>query len=69
LTRDSSILRRASDAAASWVTVMSPSQLMTALARTGNTSIGTIGAYLLPDSHKWGHVMSAHAGFPDDSEG
>jgi hypothetical protein len=65
LTRDRVVLHRAPEMAASWLAVMSPTQLMAALRRANETSITAVGQYLMPDSHKWGHVMSAIKEEPD----
>jgi hypothetical protein len=67
LTRDGRLLKRALEWADARLAVLSPVELLGALERSGNTSFVTFGCHLLPDSHKWVHVMAAHRG-PDGRE-
>lgn len=60
LTRDRRLPRRVSEARGSFLIIMTPSELVEALDEAGETSLGKVGQYLLPDNHKWTHVMGAH---------
>lgn len=59
LTRDKGLLRKADDVAAHWVAVLSPAGLLDALAAADELGFTGAGDLLLPDTHKWSHVMGA----------
>jgi hypothetical protein len=44
----------------SFVAVLSPTELLDFLAEAGELSFARIGQELLPDSHKYVHIMDAH---------
>lgn len=66
LTGDRSLKRRLGPMARkSFVQILSPTDLLDLLAETGELSLARVGQELLPDSHKWVHIMDAHErGYP-----
>lgn len=59
LTRDKQLLRKEHIVSPLWVRVLSPSQLLADLDAAGECSREQMGHLLLPDSHKYIHVMGA----------
>jgi hypothetical protein len=49
----------------SYVAILSPTGLLDSLAEADELSLAKIGQYLMPDSHKFTHIMEAHEnGYP-----
>lgn len=44
----------------SYVAILSPTSLLDSLAEADELSLAKIGQYLMPDSHKFVHIMEAH---------
>jgi hypothetical protein len=66
LTRDRRLKRRLGPAARdSFVVILTPTDLLDFLAEAGELSFATIGPLIMPDSHKFTHIMDAHEnGYP-----
>ena len=60
LTRDEDdILRHAGTLGSYWLAALSPSQLIDRLAAAGELGFASYGSMVMPDSHKWLHVLAA----------
>lgn len=59
LTRDKALMKKAKRVARHWLALMSPTELLDALAEAGELGFTTAGAFLVPDLHKLVHVMGA----------
>jgi hypothetical protein len=59
LTRDKLLQKRAQHIARYWVAVLSPTGLLDVLATAGELRLTSAGDFLVPDSHKFVHVMGA----------
>jgi predicted nucleic acid-binding protein len=66
LTGDRKLKRRLDRMARdSYVAILSPTGLLDSLAQADELSIAKIGQYLMPDSHKFVHILEAHeSGYP-----
>jgi hypothetical protein len=59
LTRDHGVLRNAGALEAYWLVALCPADLLDRLAAGGEFGFTSSGAFLIPDSHKWTHLMAA----------
>jgi hypothetical protein len=66
LTRDRRLKKRLGPIAhKSFVVVLTPTELLDYLIEANELSLAKYGQYILPDTHKYGHVMDAHEdGYP-----
>lgn len=66
LTGDRKLKKRLEYAAHdSYIAILSPTELCDHLARADELSIAKVGQYIMPDSHKFVHVLGAHeSGYP-----
>jgi hypothetical protein len=63
LTGDQKLRKRLASAAHdSFVAILSPTELLDFLANAGELSIAKVGQWVLPDTHKFSHIMDAHEG-------
>ena len=61
LTGDRKLRKKLAGMAASgFISLFSPVELLGRLSRSGQTLLARTGELLMPDNHKWSHVMDAH---------
>lgn len=63
LTRDKALLKKVEHVARYWVALITPTGLLDALAASGELDLTAAGDFLIPDSHKFHHVMGACLSF------
>ena len=61
LTRDYRLRRKLRGVEQQGIAIRSPANLLDDLAASGELSFSRAGAYVIPDTHKWTHIMGAHS--------